>query len=177
MMAKTNGAKTAEIERSKALTEKQQRGVVKFLKVLLATESVLYTRLRNYHWNVTGMDFYALHAAFEDQFNEIADMTDELAERIRQYGANAPGTMDEFIRKARLSEAPGVYPDARTMVTNLAADHEAIVRFLRADIETIGEKFEDIGAADLLTGHLQKHEKMAWMLRMYLDEQTVVRED
>lgn len=176
-MAKTNGAKTAELERSQELTEKQQWGVAKFLKVLLATESVLYTRLRNYHWNVTGVNFYALHAAFEDQFNEIADMTDELAERIRQYGVNAPGTMDEFIRKSRLSEAPGVYPDARTMVKNLTADHEAIVRFLRADIETIGEKFGDIGAVDLLTGHLQKHEKMAWMLRMYLDGQTVVRED
>ena len=77
--------------------------------------------------------------------------------------------MDEFIRKSRLSEAPGVYPDARTMVKNLVTDHEVIIRFLVADIEGIGEKSGDVGVVDLLTGILQQHEKMAWMLRMFLE--------
>jgi starvation-inducible DNA-binding protein len=176
-MAKTNGVKTVEVESNQVLTEKQQRGVVKILKVLLADELVLYTRLRNYHWNVTGVNFYALHAAFEGQFNTIADVADEVAERIRQYGAHAPGTMDEFIQKARLSEAPGVYPDPRTMVANLVADHEAIMGFLREDAEKIDEESGDIGAVDLLTRLLQQHQKMAWMLRMCLEGQTAPSEE
>lgn len=164
-MTKTNGANTVEITPDLGLNEKPPKGVVKILKTLLADESVLYAKLRNYHWNITGVDFYPLHAAFESQFREIADVADDVAERIRQYGANAPGTMDEFIRKTRLGEEPGVYPDSRTMVVNLVADHEIIIRCLREDIE----KIEDVGAADLMTGLLQRHEKMAWMLRACLE--------
>jgi starvation-inducible DNA-binding protein len=169
-MSKSNGVKSPEITSNQGLTEKQAESVVKVLKVLLADESVLYTKLRNYHWNVTGVNFYALHAAFESQFYEIADIADDVAERIRQYGSHAPGTMDEFIRKAHLSEAPDVYPDARTMVTNLVTDHESVIRFLREEIETISEKPGDAGAVDLLTRLLQQHEKMTWMLRMCLEE-------
>jgi starvation-inducible DNA-binding protein len=172
-MAKTNGVNTVEIALDQALTEKPPKGVVKVLKVLLADESVLYTKLRNYHWNVTGVSFYALHTAFEGQFNEIADVADDVAERIRQYGAHAPGTMDEFVRKTRLTEESGVYPDARTMVTNLVTDHETIIRCLREDIE----KIDDVGAIDLLTSLLQQHEKMAWMLRMCLEGQPVISDE
>ncbi len=168
-MSKTNGAKTVEIEAIQELTEKKPRGLIKILKGLLADESVLYAKLRNYHWNVTGVNFYPLHAAFEAQFHEIADMTDDIAERIRQYGANAPGTMEEFIQKARLSETPGIYPDAQTMVANLVSDHQAMIGFLNAGIESIGEKSADVGVIDLLTSHLQQHQKMTWMLRMCLE--------
>src|SRR5690349_3125097 len=100
-MSKSNGAKPVGIEPDQELVEKQPRVVVKILKVLLADESVLYARLRNYHWNVTGANFFSLHIAFASQFYEIAILTDEVAERIRQYGTHAPGTMDEFIRKSR----------------------------------------------------------------------------
>ena len=175
-MSTTNGAKTLEMEPNQELAEKQQRGVVKILKVLLADESLLYTRLRNYHWNVTGVNFFALHAAFEDQFTEVADMADDVAERIRQYGANAPGTMGEFVQKTRLREEPGVYPDAQTMVANLVTDHVALSRFLREDVEKIDGESEDVGAVDLLTRLLQQHQKMAWMLRMCLEGQTVTSE-
>jgi starvation-inducible DNA-binding protein len=85
--------------------------------------------------------------------------------------------MDEFLRKARLSEEPDMYPDARMMVTNLVADHEAIIRFLREGVEVIDEESGDIGAVDFLTGLLQRHEKMTWMLRMYLERQTAFGED
>ncbi len=167
-MSKSNGEKTQGIQINQELTDKRQRGMLKILNILLADETVLYNRLRNYHWNVRGINFYTLHTAFEDQFNKIADMTDEVAECIRQYGAYVPGTMNEFIQKAHLSEVPGVYPDAETMVANLVTDHELIIHFLHGDIETIDHKSKDVGVADLLVRLLQQHEKMAWMLRMFL---------
>jgi starvation-inducible DNA-binding protein len=174
-MSKSNGVKKLEIKPEEEPTQKHQ-GVVKVLKVLLADEAVLYTKLRNYHWNVTGANFFPLHAAFESQFHEIAEVGDVVAERIRQYGDNAIGTMDEFLRKTHLFEESGVYPDAGTMVTNLVADHETIIRFLLKEIEAISEKSGDVGVVDLLTSLLQLHEKMVWMLRMYLEEQTAVSE-
>jgi starvation-inducible DNA-binding protein len=166
-MAKTK-TKVVEIKPDLGLSENQQQNVANILKVVLADESILYQKLRNYHWNVTGVHFFALHAAFEEQYTEIADVIDEVAERIRQFGVFSPGTMEEFKQLTRLSEQPGLYPDARTMVSELCADHEAMIRHLREDIELIDDKDDEVGAEDLLTGILQQHQKMAWMLRMVL---------
>ena len=170
-MTKTNGngAKTAELKPDLGVSKNQQQDVTNILKIVLSDESLLYQKLRNYHWNVTGPQFFSLHAAFEDQYNEIADVIDEVAERVRQFGVFAPGTMEELMQITRLSEQPGVVPDARTMVSNLVADHESMIRNLRGDIEIIDGKDDEVGAEDLLTGILQQHQKMAWMLRAVLE--------
>jgi starvation-inducible DNA-binding protein len=170
-MAKTNGngTKTMEMKPDLGVSKNQQQDVTNILKIVLADESILYQKLRNYHWNVTGPMFLSLHKAFENQYNEIADVVDEVAERIRQFGVFAPGTLEEFKQITRLSEQPGVVPDAKAMVANLVVDHEAIIRNLRGDIEMIDKKDDEVGAADLLTGILQQHQKMAWMLRMVVE--------
>jgi starvation-inducible DNA-binding protein len=76
------------------------------------------------------------------------------------------GTLNEFSQHARLTEHPGQYPNAREMIANLLADHETIVRQLRTDLED-AEKHHDMGTNDFLTGLMEKHEKMAWMLRAF----------
>ena len=48
------------------------------------------------------------------------------------------------------------------MIANLLADHEALIRQLRTDLETYDDKYRDIGTNDFLTGLMEKHEKMAW---------------
>ncbi len=143
-------------------------GIVKVLTTLLADETLLYLKLRKYHWNVRGMSFAPLHAAFEEQYDALAEVIDTVAERIRQYGALAIGTMAEFQEHARLSEQPGHNPDARTMIEELVADHEALIRYLREDIETLDD-LDDEGAEDLLIGLMQDHQKKAWLLRAHLE--------
>lgn len=142
---------------------------VDILEKLLADESVLYQKLRKYHWNVTGPHFHTLHVVFEEQYTAIEPVIDEAAERIRQYGALAIGTFDELLKATRLEEHPGVNPDARTMVSHLVADHEAIIRNLRNDID-LADDIDDFGLEDYLTGQLQAHQKMAWMLRTMLED-------
>jgi starvation-inducible DNA-binding protein len=169
VQAKATVTRTAEITPDLGLPENQQQDVASLLKVVLADESILYQKLRNYHWNVRGRHFFELHIALENDYNAIADVIDEVAERIRQFGVFSPGTLKEFLELTRLSEQPGVYPDAHTMVANLVADHEATIRNLRNDIEKIDDENDEVGTEDLLTGILQQHQKMAWMLRMYLE--------
>jgi len=147
------------------LTEAQREGVCRVLQALLADEFVLYTKARNYHWNVVGPQFHDLHKLFEEQYEALSDMVDEVAERIRTLGGVAPGTLEEFRKAARLREEPGVVPPALQMVRNLASDHEAIVRQLRQDIPVVQDQHNDVGTADFLTGLMEKHEKYAWMLR------------
>jgi starvation-inducible DNA-binding protein len=152
------------------LTDAQRQAVAERLRALLADEFTLYTKARNYHWNVTGPHFHDLHKLFEDQYEAADEIVDRVAERIRALGEVAPGTLQEFSQAKRLAEHPGTVPHWRDMVRNLAADHEAIVRQLRADIEVVQNQHHDVGTADFLTGLMEEHEKHAWMLRATAEE-------
>lgn len=164
-MAKT----LASIKVNDGLSAQQQAGVIDLLRSALADQHVLYMRMRNYHWNVTSPQFQTLHALIENQYDQIAAAIDETAERIRQYGAFAPGTLQEMLQLARLNEEPGIVPTAREMVANLVADHEAIIRQLREDTKTAGDQFGDISVEDYFTRLTQDHQKMAWLLRAHLE--------
>jgi len=151
------------------LSDEAMTGAASILSTLLADEFLLRLKLRKYHWNVTGPQFLSLHEIFEQQYTELATFIDDVAERLRAYGATAPGTMSEFITMSRLTENPAGNPDAETMIENLVADHEAMVRYLRTDINRVADEYEDVGLEDFLTAQLQAHQKMAWMLRSFID--------
>jgi starvation-inducible DNA-binding protein len=155
------------------LSEQQRDGVVKILNSLLSDEYLLYTKTRNYHWNVLGPQFNDLHKFFEEQYTELTEVVDDVAERARSLGGWAFGTLQEFAQHTRLKEHPGHYPNAREMIGNLLADHETIIRQLRMDLETCAERYHDMGTNDFLTGLTEKHEKMAWMLRAFLEAESV----
>ena len=149
------------------LSDTNRNGVLKLLAPLLADEYVLYTKTRNYHWNVVGPQFNDLHKFFEGQYEALNEVVDDVAERARSLGGKAFGTLAEFSQHSRLKEQPGQQPVALAMVSNLLADHEAMVRTLREDLAVVMDKYADAGTSDFLTGLLEKHEKMAWMLRAY----------
>lgn len=139
------------------------------LNTLLADEFVLYAKTRNYHWNVAGPQFNDLHKFFESQYDALESIVDDVAERARALGGKALGTIKEYLEVTRLKEHPGKYPDAHAMLANLLSDHETAVKALRVDLETCANKYRDAGTADFLTGLMEKHEKMAWMLRAFLE--------
>src|SRR5215467_11889026 len=149
------------------LTDTTRSGVIKLLIPLLADEYVLYTKTRNYHWNVVGPQFNDLHNFFAEQYEAIDDFVDDVAERARTLGGHAVATLSEFAEAARLKEHPGQYPSADDMLENLLGDHEAIIRQLRADADATATKHHDMGTNDFLTGLMEEHEKMAWMLRSF----------
>jgi starvation-inducible DNA-binding protein len=147
--------------------------VVGILNRTLADEHALYVKTRNYHWNVTGPQFHSLHEMFEEFYQKLAPLADDIAERARMMGGRAIGTMAEFSQQTRLSEQPGEAPEARKMVENLLADHEQIIRDLRQDIDVCADELNDQGTADFLTGLMEEHEKMAWMHRAFLEGRSI----
>jgi len=144
-----------------------RHSVIEILNTLLADEYLLYTKTRNYHWNVVGPQFNDLHKFFEAQYEALDDVVDDVAERARSLDGHALGTLSEFGKRARLKERPGESPDAKGMLADLLGDHEALIRQLRADLATTMDKDSDAGTSDFLTGLMEKHEKMAWMLRAF----------
>jgi starvation-inducible DNA-binding protein len=149
------------------LGPRQRQALVEILSRLLADEYMLYTKTRNYHWNVVGPQFNDLHKFFEAQYEALDAVIDDVAERARALGGQAVGTLAEFQSLARLKEHPGRYPAAREMLQDLLSDHEAVIQTLRRDLETAAEQHGDAGTSDFLTGLMERHEKMAWMLRAF----------
>jgi starvation-inducible DNA-binding protein len=151
------------------LNDQQREGVAQILNALLADEYVLYTKTRNHHWNITGPHFSTLHALFQTQYEELDDIIDEVAERVRALGGPAAGTLTEFLKLARLKEHSGQKLNAQEMIAALLADHEAVIRQLRSDLDACVSKHGDTGTSDFLTGLMEKHEKTGWMLRSTLE--------
>lgn len=146
---------------------KERTALGAILNTLLADEYVLYTKTRRFHWNVVGANFSELHKFFEEQYEALDDIVDEVAERARALDVTAVGSLEEFARLARLEERAGKNPDASGMLAALLADHEALIGTLRKDVEA-ADDLGDAGTNDFLTGLLEQHEKMAWMLRSFL---------
>ena len=146
-----------------------RRRIAEGLSVFLSDSFTHYLTTHNFHWNVTGPMFNALHVMFEAQYTEQWGALDEIAERIRALGYNAPGSYAEFTRLSSIPEEPGM-PDAadwREMVRQLVVGNEAVCRSARKVLD-IADDADDDPTEDLMTQRLQVHEKTAWMLRSLL---------
>lgn len=149
------------------LKEKDSAAVAAILNKLLADENVLYTKVRNAHWNVEGPDFHAQHLFFEGLYGELAELIDEIAERVRALGHYAVGTMKQFLELTQLTEMKYGKNDSQGFIKELLNDYESLIIALRENIETV-EKHGDAGTEDFLVGILGQHEKTAWMLRAHV---------
>lgn len=138
------------------------------LNVLLADETVLYIKTRGYHWNVEGSEFAMLHQFFENQYKELENIIDAVAERVRKLGHYSVAKMDEYIKMTNLVEQE-MTSEPKKQLTQLLEDHETIIKELRKLIPVMEDDYEDAGTADFLTGLMEQHEEMAWMLRAHLN--------
>ncbi len=143
------------------------KGVATLLNTLLADEYLLYTKTRNAHWNIQGKSFIELHKFFESQYDLLNIIIDDTAERVRALGHFALGSLKNFLAMARLVEQNDDFGNQDHVIQTLLQDHESIIRSLRKDITIISDDFKDLGTSDFMTGLMEQHEKMAWMLRSY----------
>ena len=150
------------------ITPANLQAVASELSKLLADEFVLYTKTRNAHWNVEGPDFHTKHIFFEKQYEQLDETMDSVAERIRQLGHYAPATLQSFLQLTHLTEKLGQPNDSLGFIRELLTDHENIIIFLRENINRFANEYGDAGTSDFITGLMEEHEAMAWMLRAHL---------
>ena len=149
------------------LTAKDRENISKGLSRVLADSFLLYMKTHNYHWNVKGPMFHPLHAMFSDQYTELWEALDEIAERIRALGYLAPGTLGEYLSLGSLKEIEGEL-GTDDMLRDLLSGSEAVSRLCR-EVLAIADNAGDDPTVDLMTQRMQVHEKNAWMLRSTLD--------
>lgn len=145
------------------LDDKQREAIAAGLANLLADSYSLFLMTHNFHWNVVGPQFNALHTMFEEQYTELFTGVDEIAERIRSLGVAAPGTFKQFEKLASFSIPEGKL-DAHGMLVEMVKGQEAVVRTARNALP-VADKANDQPTLDLLTRRMEIHEKNAWMLR------------
>ncbi len=138
------------------------------LSTLLADSFVLYIKTHNYHWNVEGPMFNTLHQMFMEQYTELWNALDLIAERIRSLGEYAPGSYKAFNDRANIKESSS-FPSAKKMIQELLEGNEIVANTARK-VFPVAEAASDEATLDLLTQRLQVHEKTAWMLRALLKD-------
>jgi starvation-inducible DNA-binding protein len=150
------------------ITKENLSEVAHTLSAILADEFVLSIKTRNAHWNVEGPDFHSKHLFFEGQYQQLDELGDSVAERIRTLGHYAPASLEEFLELTHLSEVLDQKNDSQGFITELLSDHESIIFKLREKVNAFANDQKDLGTSDFITGLMEAHEKMAWMLRSHL---------
>lgn len=156
---------TLNIGLTEAKREKTAQGLIK----LLANNAVLYLKTHNFHWNVVGPMFQPLHSVFEEQYIDLWNASDIIAERVRALGFFVSASYEDFAKLSAIKESVGNRRvDAKTMITQLVGDNEIMSRLARELLPEI-EDTEDQVTVDLLSDRMKVHEKNAWMLRSFLE--------
>ena len=155
-------------EINNGISAKDRAAISKALSNVLADSFVLYLKTHNYHWNVTGPMFQTLHIMFMDQYTELWNALDAIAERIRSLGSQAPGSFSEFSKLSSMKEGDGSL-DADGMIRDIIAGQDAVARSCRAAM-ALADKADDQPTVDIMVQRLQIHEKNAWMLRSLIDD-------
>ena len=158
--------KAEELTMKTGITRENREKLSHHLSKALSDTYVLLVKTQGVHWNVAGPLFYSLHKMFEEQYEDLFEAADDIAERIRSIGFGAPGTFAQFAEIASVKENRNL-GTTENMVRQLAEDNEICARTMReAALEA--EKVEDIKTHDLLTDRVGEHEENAWMLRALL---------
>jgi starvation-inducible DNA-binding protein len=154
---------------TRPLTDVAREGsIATELSRLLADSSATYNKTLHYHWNVRGPHFYSLHKMFEEQYIELREAMDEIAERVRQLGADTPPFGSPMDSLTAIRADTGV-PRAMDMVRELIEAHEMTSRAARAAV-TVAEEQGDVATADLATERVEAHQKALWMLRSITED-------
>jgi starvation-inducible DNA-binding protein len=151
------------------LSSDVRQPVVNILNASLADEAVLSQKTRSTHWNRSGTGFLEMYILLESQYKQLNEIVDKLAERTRILGGMALGSFEEFLQQTQIVGQLDQIPE----VLHLLADHETVIRSLREDIRKCSEEYEDEGTVELLVGVMSLHEKMAWMLRSYMEAKPI----
>ncbi len=139
--------------------------VVNTLNALLANYHIFYQKLRNYHWNVKGGDFFDLHEKFELLYTAAIANIDEIAERIRVFGHTPLSTLKDYLEQSDITET-GTDLNSEAMVNEVLSDIETIDSFLVEAMDTASE-IGDVATVDILNKMIKEIEKEHWMLSAF----------
>lgn len=146
--------------------EVKEKDIVASMELFLSDLHVHYHNLRNFHWTVTGPQFYELHQKFEDLYRSINDLIDDVAERLLALNYSPVVSTAEIINRANIEEQNIRLPSAE--MVKIVIDQQLVLIDDVKQILKLAEANEDKGTDDLLSPLIKDLEKENWMLKSYL---------
>ncbi len=142
--------------------------LTKEINLLIASYHVHYQKLRNFHWNITGKDFFDLHEKFEELYNFSKVNIDDLAERVRVFGEKPMARLDEYLKFSKISEPErGLGPD--NMVDSILTDFEILLSQM-INVLDLANESGDVSTIDLLNSIVKQTEKYYWMFTAWAEK-------
>lgn len=133
----------------------------------VANYGVLFVKLHNYHWYVSGPHFFTYHEKLEELYNLVAVLYDEVAERLLMQGGKPVATMKEYLEMATVQEGDSTL-STKEMIEDIINDFRNISKEMKTAIENFTD--EDDTIEDTLVGHLEQLEKEIWMLESTIEK-------
>ena len=146
-------------------TKLETAEIVDALNKLLANYSVHYQKLRNFHWNVKGPDFFDIHEKFEDQYNAAKVAIDDIAERIRVFGQTPLSTMRDYLETSEIKES-GSDLEGMEMVSEILRDYGILLEHMFNVVNAALDN-GDSGTVDMMNTFIKRTEKNHWMLTAF----------
>ncbi|MGK7390666.1 MAG: Dps family protein [Candidatus Cyclobacteriaceae bacterium M2_1C_046] len=143
--------------------------IVQKMNLLLANYHVHYQKLRNYHWNVKGPDFFDIHEQFEIAYDEAKVNIDDIAERIRVFGQTPMSTLKEYLETSEIKETNTTLT-SNEMVKEILNDFEVLLSFMSEVVDAAIE-IGDVGTEDLMKDFMKRIEKTHWMLTAFISNE------
>ncbi len=144
------------------IEKEELRKVVENLNQLLASYHVYYQNLRNFHWNISGENFFELHRLFEELYNDAKVKIDEVAERVLTLRFKPMSHLSAYLEISHIEEAKKDFSD-RDMINEILQNHSTLISQMRSILEA-AEEVGDEGTIDMIAGFLADLEKRSWML-------------
>jgi len=126
------------------ITDSNRQAVANELSKILADETILYLKTKNAHWNIEGEDFFEKYKFFESQIEQLDEVIDSVAERIRSIGHYPPATLQSYLSLTHLTEKVTVQNDSQVLIEQLLETHESIIVILRDKIKLFANDYLDL---------------------------------
>ncbi|MFK7780721.1 Dps family protein [Psychroserpens sp.] len=139
--------------------------VVVELNTLLANYHIYYQKLRSFHWNILGENFFDLHNKFEELYTDARTKIDEVAERILTLRHHPMSNLSDYLEISKVKEVSPLKTD-RDMVLEILSDHKILLGQMTEVIDK-AENASDEGTIDLIGAYIREMEKTSWMLNAW----------
>lgn len=149
------------------LDEDKLSKVAEQLNQLLVDYNIYYQNLRNFHWNITGKNFFELHEKFQALYTDARVTIDDIAERVLTLGHSPISRFSEYLKLSNIEEAL-ILEEDEEMVKTLLINHKCLIGDMRKLLKSAAET-NDEGTVDMIAGFLGAIEKESWMLSAWLE--------
>jgi starvation-inducible DNA-binding protein len=133
------------------------------LNALLADVFALYIKTKNFHWHVWGPHFRDYHLLLDEQAEQIFDITDDIAERVRKIGGTTLRSIGQINRLKRIADNDADLVTPQDMLAELLEDNKKLTVEMRAAHATVDDH-GDVATASLLENWIDESERRTWFL-------------